>query len=235
MPSADTATTHPEELLRRLAGYDTPTICNALETRDAGLASRGFTHRPLICAFPEMPAQVGYARTVQIRTTPPKGESAEDLRARRFDYFGYVGTGDAPKIVVMQDLDGDDGLGACWGDVMANLHIALGVTGVVTDGAMRDIPGIPEGIQFLASSIKPSHARLHTIAFGGTVAVAGMTVKGGDLVHMDRNGAVVIPHALADDLPAACERVIDKERRTIAACRARPFDLEAVKKIMAGG
>jgi regulator of RNase E activity RraA len=235
MAPAAAATTHGKELLDRLAGFDTPTVCNAIETLDAGLTTHGFTHRPLICAFPDMPAQIGYARTAQIRTTPPKGESAEDLRERRFDYFGYVRTGDGPKIVVMQDLDGDAGLGACWGDVMANLHVAMGVAGVVTDGAIRDIPGIPAGIQFLATCIKPSHARLHTAAFGGTVTVAGLTVKSGDLVHMDRNGAVVIPHALADDLPAACERVIDKEHRTIAACRDRPFDLDKVKAIMSGG
>jgi regulator of RNase E activity RraA len=117
---------------------------------------------------------------------------------------------------------------------MANLHLSLGCVGAITNGAMRDIPGIPNGFPILASAEKPSHGFLHTVGFGEAIEVAGMAVGDGNLVHMDRNGAIVVPHALAAGLPEAANRVIEKEQRVIVACRATDFDLESVKTVMMG-
>ena len=227
-------TAHPADLLATLARLDTPTICNALERLDPARSGFGFTRRPLICSHPDAGPRVGYARTAKIRTTPPQGEDKEALTARRFAYFDYVNAGDGPKIAVHQDLDGDEGIAACWGDVMANLHKAMGCVGVVTNGAFRDIPGMPEGIPMLAAGEKPAHGFLHMIAFGEPVEVAGMTVRDGDLLHMDRNGAVVIPAALAPALPEAALQVVEREQRVIALCRAPDFSLERVKAAMRG-
>ena len=222
------------ELIERLARYDTPTICNALETLDADRRGTGFTTRPLMAAFPAMGPVVGVARTLEIRTTAPRGEDRESLTERRLDYFGYVATGRLPKIVVARDLDGDAGIAASWGDVMATLHRAFGVRGVVTDGAIRDIAGMPEGIQFLAAGEKPSHGYLHTIAFGRRVEVAGMAVGSDDLVHMDRNGAVMIPANLAEALPAACDAVQTKERQTLDTITAPHFDIGKARELFGG-
>ena len=66
-------------------------------------------------------------------------------------------------------VDGPNGIAACWGDVMANLHHGMGCVGVVTDGAFRDIPGMPDGIMMLARGEKPSHGELHMLTFGEPV------------------------------------------------------------------
>ena len=50
-------------LLEKLKTYDTPTICNALEIVDPTRRLTGFTTRPLICPFPNLPPIVGYAKT----------------------------------------------------------------------------------------------------------------------------------------------------------------------------
>ncbi len=227
-------TQHPPELLDQLAAHDTPTICNALEVLDPAFTLYSYTKRLLRCSHPERATRVGYARTAAIRTTRPHGESAATLKARQLAYYDYVNAGDAPKICVHPDLDGEAGIAACWGDVMANLHHGMGCVGVVTDGAFRDIPGMPDGIMMLARGEKPSHGELHMLTFGEPVQIDGLMVRDGDLVHMDRNGAAVIPHDLAAKLPEAIAKVVTRETALIKAAQQRPFDYAAVRKLMGG-
>ena len=59
---------HPPALLEKLRAVDTPTICNALEIIDSKYRTTGFTTKPLVCPFPELPPIVGYARTATIRS-----------------------------------------------------------------------------------------------------------------------------------------------------------------------
>jgi len=48
-------------------------------------------------------------------------------------------------------------------------------------------------------------ATLHLVGVAVPVTVAGMTVQPGDLLHADRHGAVVVPHAAAGKLVDAAE------------------------------
>jgi len=52
---------HPSEALAR---YDTPTICNAMEIVAPERRLIGYTTKPLVCPFPGLAADGGYARTV---------------------------------------------------------------------------------------------------------------------------------------------------------------------------
>ncbi|MCA8928729.1 MAG: RraA family protein [Alphaproteobacteria bacterium] len=227
-------TVHPPALLEELARFDTPAVCNGLEVLDPSYTLFSYTKDFLVCSHPDRPARVGYARTAQIRTTPPQGEDPAALKARRLAWYDHVAGDEGPQIAVHQDLDAAHGLAACWGDVMATVHLSLGVVGVVTNGAIRDIPGMPDGIQMLATGEKPSHGELHMVAFGQPVQVAGLRVADGDLVHMDRNGAAVIPHHLAAALPAAVRRVAEREQAIIAAARQGRANWPAVRKLMGG-
>jgi hypothetical protein len=58
--------------LAELAKIDTPTICNALEITSPERRADGFTFKPLVCPFPDLPPIVGYARTAIIRATAPQ-------------------------------------------------------------------------------------------------------------------------------------------------------------------
>jgi regulator of RNase E activity RraA len=207
--------------LARLAAFDTPTVCNALEQVLPAVQGAGYTHRPLLCGFPEQAPMVGYARTATIRArVPPAGTPAE-IRALRSAYYRYIESGPSPAIVVIEDLDGEyAGYGAFWGEVQSAIHRGLGAAGLVTNGSVRDIAQWAPGFQFLAGSIGPSHAFANLVSFGGTVEVAGMRVRDGELVHADRHGAVVIPPAAVDGIPAAAARVAAREARILAVARA---------------
>lgn len=223
------------DLLEKLRAFDTPTICNALEIVDPARRLTGFTMRQLVCPFPDLPPVVGYARTATIRSTHPNELDAKAARAQRVGYYEYVASGGpAPAVVVIQDLDGAEvGFGAFWGEVQSTVHKALGVAGVVTDGSIRDIPQWAPGLAVLAGSIQPSHAHVHLDGFGREVRVAGMVVRSGDLIHMDRHGAAVIPAALAAKLPAACDLLARKEAVILDMARAPGFTIEKLKEALA--
>ena len=69
--------------IEKLKTYDTPTICNALEVVDPARRLTGFTTRPLVCPFPNLPPIVGYAKTATIRTTHAHERDAKAQRAQR--------------------------------------------------------------------------------------------------------------------------------------------------------
>jgi len=113
------------------------------------------------------------------------------------------------------------------------VHKALGCLGVITDGAIRDIPQWAPGFQALAGSIAPSHAFVHLQGFDEPVTVAGMAVRPGDLVHADRHGAIVVPHEAAADLPAACDLLLRREAAILDVARSEDFTIDALKAAMA--
>jgi len=221
-------------VLEALARYDTPTICNAMEIVAPERRLMGYTTKPLVCPFPDLPPIVGYARTVTIRSVLASGLSAAEQQARRTAYYEYVGTGNGPRISVIQDIDGADvGYGAFWGEVQSAVHKALGCLGVVTDGSIRDIAQWAPGFQALAGSIGPSHAYVHADNFGGEVRVAGMTVRSGDLIHADRHGAIVIPFDIAGKLPDAADLCGRRETPILEIARSKDFSLEKLKAALA--
>src|SRR5579864_7209551 len=86
----------PASLLEALARYDTPTICNAMEVIAPERRLIGYTTKPLVCPFPDLPPMVGYARTVAIRSVLKSGLPAAEQAKLRIAYYEYVGTGFGP-------------------------------------------------------------------------------------------------------------------------------------------
>ena len=227
-------TMHAPALLEQLRAVDTPTICNALEITDSKYRVTGFTTKPLVCPFPDLPPMVGYARTATIRSTHSNELDGKAGKAQRVAYYEYVaGGGPAPSIMAIQDLDGADvGFGAFWGEVQSAVHRGLGCEGVITDGCIRDIPQWAPNFQALAGSIMPSHAWVHLADFGKQVRVSGMIVRSGDLIHADRHGACVIPHAVADKIPAACDLLARKEAVILGVARSKGFNIEQLREAL---
>ena len=227
----------PNELtqddLAALGAVDTPTICNALELVAPERRAMGFTTEPLVCADPALPPIVGYARTGTIRAIAPATLTAEAMRDRRGAYYEYVAQGPGPTVMVIQDIDPRPGFGAWWGEVNTTVHKALGCLGCVTNGSIRDLDMLAPGFQLLAGEVGPSHAHVHVVDFGGAVDVHGMSVSHGDLIHADRHGAVVVPHAVARDLPGAIDLMTRREKVILDACARADFDIDVLKRAMA--
>ena len=57
----------------------------------------------------------------------------------------------------------------------------------------------------------------------------GMTVRHGDLIHADRHGAVVIPHDVAANIPAAVDLLVRKEKVILDVARASDFSIDQLR------
>jgi regulator of RNase E activity RraA len=216
-----------DEDVERLRRFDTPTICNALERVVPERRPYGYTSESFVCARPELPPAIGYARTATIRSRQPGSRSASDARAHRLRYLKYLADGPKPFVVVIQDLDGYlAGYGSFWGEVHSTIHQALGAVAAVTDGAIRDVDQLAPGFQLLARKIVPSHAYDHLVDFGGEVSVCGMVVRSGELVHLDRHGAVVVPVEAVTMVPAAADLIARREAVILEACRRPDFNYD---------
>ena len=219
-----------DALLAALAKVDTPTVCNTLELLVPERRGYGYTVERLVCTRPHLAPIVGFARTATIRAAHPSDVSGAAARKRQDDYYAYIAGGRKPTIVVIQDIDAQRGYGSFWGEVNSHIHRGLGCLGVVTDGAVRDVPDIADGFQLLADRIGPSHAFVHVLDVGRTVNVAGMRVGDGDLVHADQHGAVVIPEDVAAKVPATAALLARRERVIIEASKQPGFGLEQLRK-----
>lgn len=215
-----------DDILTLLRGCDTPTVCNAIEVVQGRRGFAGFTRGTVLSSAPEAGAMVGHAVTAKIAGSAPPAEDAATIRARRMEYYRRMADGPKPAIAVIEDVDHPHCVGAFWGEVNTWIHKSLGLSGVLTNGVMRDLGDLAPDFPVIAGSIGPSHGFVHVREIGTTVTVFGLTVRDGDLIHADRHGAVVIPPEVIDALPAGIERLRASERMVLDRARqgAMSFD-----------
>jgi regulator of RNase E activity RraA len=219
------------ESLRRL---DTCTVANAIETFHIRLRNEGFAAGCLRCRFPQLQTMVGHAVTLKIRgSSPPIGGAATYLEST--DWWDYILSVPAPRVVVVQDVGAVPGRGALLGEVHINLLRALGCVGAVTNGAVRDLSAVGElGFHLFSCNLSVSHSYVHIVETGTPVQIDGMTIRSGDLLHGDQHGIQSIPHEIAADLPAAVATITARERALIAQIRAPGVALEQLRAAVRG-
>ncbi|CTQ31882.1 RraA family protein [Jannaschia rubra] len=195
------------EIWTALRRVDTPTVCNAIEVIEGRRGFSGFTPHALIPSHPDAPAMAGRARTSRIRSAAPDPAPKDEVRARRMEYFRHMHSAPAPSIAVVEDMDGDDAIGAWWGEVHARIHKAFGLAGAITNGLIRDLGDLPADFPILGGAVGPSHGFVHVVDSGTPVTIGGLRIADGDALHADRHGVVAIPEDYLADLPAAIDRL----------------------------
>jgi regulator of RNase E activity RraA len=218
-----------KELLDALRSLDACTLANAIESFGARLRNTGFADGSIRCLFPSLPPMVGHAVTLKLRgSSPPVGQQA--YRGST-DWWEYVLSVPAPRVVVVEDVSSRPGLGALLGEVHVNILLNLGCVGAVTNGAVRDLPAVERlKFPFFAGCLSVSHSYVHVVGAGQPVVVGGLAIESGDLVHGDLHGIQTIPPGIAAGLPAAAARITARERDLIALCRSPAFTLERLRK-----
>ena len=220
-----------ERQLDALRSLDTCTVSNAIETFGVRLRNTGFTDASIRCMFEDLPPMVGYAATARLRSgSPPMtGGSYHD----RTDWWQYVLQVPPPRIVVLEDVDEEPGLGAFVGDVHAAILRALGCVGYVTNGAVRELPGVRKmGLHLFAGKVAVSHAYAHIFDYGSEIKIGGLAISTGDLLHGDRHGLLAVPKLVAAEVPAAAERLRKGEEKIIAFCESSDFSLEKLRQVI---
>jgi regulator of RNase E activity RraA len=226
------ALTHAQ--LTALGKIDTCTVADTIQAFDVRLRNVGFTDGTIRCCFEDLPPLVGFAVTARIRTALPP--MIGRTRADRMGWWASVRQAPAPCIVVIEDVDQHPGAGALVGEVGASILAALGAVGVITNGAVRDLPRLRAlGIRCFASSIVPSHAYAHVFDYGAPVRIGGLDIAPGDLLHADRHGVVQVPIEIAAAIPSAAATRQARDAEIVAYCQSEDFSAEGLHALLGRG
>lgn len=220
------------EQLEALRKLDACTLANTIEGFHERLRNEGFVNHTVRSLFPHLAPMVGYAATIKIRGSAPP--TAGGPYPDRTDWWDYILSVPAPRVVVVQDMSTQCGLCSLVGEVHMNILRAIHCIGVVTNGSVRDIPAAnAAGFHLFAGGVSVSHGYVHIVDFGHPVEIGGLTLNSGDLLHGDLHGVQSVPLAIAGQLPAAAARLTAREQALIALCRAPDFTLEKLRAAVA--
>jgi regulator of RNase E activity RraA len=220
------------DTLKRLAQFDTPTICNVIELFDVRPRYAGFMNAQIKANFPEMPPMVGFASTASFRSGafPGKGDAYGSMEKQVEGFAELPG----PAVVVFQDLD-DPAVGATFGEVMCSTYKGFGSVGLITSGGGRDLLQVKalDYPVFTGSTIC-SHACCHILHIGLPIRVGGLVVDPGDLLHGDANGVTNIPIAIATEVADISQEFVDAEKIVLdyvnGTGKKTPAGLSAARK-----
>lgn len=199
----------PAELVGRLAKLDVCTVSDALDA--CGIT--GFV--PPLRPMWEGARVVGRAVTTKLAAgTPPPGAPRVHLGARAIEAA-------QPGDVIVVDNDGRDTMGA-WGGLLSLAASLRGISGVIADGACRDIDENRE-MRFPVFARRAiactARGRVHEQSCNETVMLAGVAVRPADIVMADGSGTVVIPAAEAGRVVRAAEQISRREQTMAARLR----------------
>ena len=179
----------------RLARLDTASVSDALDSLGVGGVLAGIA--------PRVPGARAAGRAFTVTYQPV--DHAEKGFRNAANYLDDVPEG---SFVVVDNA----GSTTCtnWGSLLTNLAQRRGVRGTALHGSARDIAEIRAAGYPLFSTgatMVSGKNRVELAATGRDVVVGDVTVRPGDIVVADDNGALVVPAASAAEVAERAERV----------------------------
>ena len=202
--NAPRAVTLSDDALAALRSVSTATLT-------AQLAKRGLASTFLAGLRPSHPElrMVGYAHTLRyvavredIRDETRRGDDAQKRAVEAV----------SPGDVLIMEARGETAAGTI-GDILAARVLARGGVGIVTDGGIRDTPGVAElaiPTYFKAANAASLWSAHIPLDIDIPITCAGTLVLPGDVVVGDAEGAMILPAALAEEV---AHDAIEQEQR----------------------
>ena len=208
-----------ESIIERLAKLDSCAVSDALDSLSLKGATWGVG--PL---WP-CPRIVGRAVTMKIK---PAGlqQPAQHLGTAPIEAA-------KPGDVIVIDNGGKLEF-SCWGGLLALSAKLKGLSGVVIDGASRDIDEARDlGFPVYARGAVPMTARGRVVqeSFNQEIQFAGVQCHPGDLVIADGSGVVIVPKEREEEVVTAAEAIYQKEQEMAAGIRKGYSGLEMLEKL----
>jgi 4-hydroxy-4-methyl-2-oxoglutarate aldolase len=122
------------------------------------------------------------------------------------------------------------------GELLATQAKAHDVAAVLVDAAVRDLEELRElGLPIWARYVRVRGADKRVVgAIGEPVEVAGATIRQGDVVVLDADGAVVVPEERVDEVLTAARERAEREREKRAKLQggALSYDLDGLRQLV---
>ena len=208
-----------EPIVERLLKLDTCAVSDGMDR--LGLMGATYGIRPM---WP-CPKIVGRAVTMKIK---PVGldKAKQHLGTLPIDAA-------QPGDVIVIDNGGRPDT-SCWGGLLALAAKTKGISGVVIDGACRDIDESRDvGFPVYARGAVPMTARGRVMqeTYNQEIEFAGVQVHPGDLVIADGSGVVIIPRSKEEEIVREAEAVAATEVRMAEGIRQGMSVLEVLEKL----
>jgi len=209
------------KIRERLNKLATTNISDALDALGLKGATYGIR---LIVEIEGTPKIVGEAVTIKM-TAAGLTKSKHHLGVKAID---FAKTGD----VIVIDNGGRIDT-SCWGGVLANGAKAKGISGVVIDGACRDVDDYIEinfPVYARGSVVATARGRIMEEATNVIIQFGGVQVRPGDIVVGDYSGVVIIPKEKLEEVISKAEELYEKEEKMIVDIKAGKSMLEVDNK-----
>ena len=208
-----------EGIIERLAKLDSCAVSDALDSLNLKGATWGVR--------PQWPCPKIAGRAVTMKIKPAGLEQPKQ----------HLGTApiEAAQAVDIIVIDNGGKLEfSCWGGLLALSAKLKGLSGVVIDGASRDIDEARD-LEFpvYARGVVPMTARGRVVqeSYNEEIQFAGVQCRPGDLVLADGSGVIIIPKEKENEVVAAAEAIYAKEQEMAAGIRKGYSGLEMLEKL----
>jgi regulator of RNase E activity RraA len=208
-----------EAIIERLAQLDSCALSDALDSLNFKGATWGVR--------PQWPCAKIAGRAVTMKIKPAGLEQPKQ----------HLGTAPIeaahPGDIIVIDNGGQPQF-SCWGGLLSLSAKLKGLSGVVIDGACRDIDEARDlGFPVYARGVVPMTARGRIVqeSFNQEIQFAGVQCRPGDLVLADGSGIVIVPREKEGEVIAAAEAIYQKEQEMAEGIRKGYSGLEMLEKL----
>jgi 4-hydroxy-4-methyl-2-oxoglutarate aldolase len=122
------------------------------------------------------------------------------------------------------------------GELIATQAQAAGVAALLVDGAVRDLDELRElGLPVWARFVRVRGAEKQVRGeIGGTLQVGGATIRQGDVVVLDADGAVVVERERIEEVLAVAQERFEREneKRLKLQAGAFSYDLDGLRRLV---
>jgi regulator of RNase E activity RraA len=208
-----------EAIIERLARLDTCAVSDALDSLNLKGATWGVR--------PQWPCGKIAGRAVTMKIKPAGLQQPKQ----------HLGTAPIeaaqPGDIIVIDNAGQPQF-SCWGGLLSLSAKLKGLSGVIIDGASRDIDEARElGFPVYARGVVPMTARGRVVqeSFNQEIQFAGVQCRPGDLVLADGSGIIIIPQEKEEQVVTAAEAIYRTEQEMADQIRSGYSGRDVLEKL----